>query len=361
VMNILKRIGIYVVIALLSIIVILLLLREIKQYQILKESKEVIQKGGISEIRELTIGGITQTILIDGQKKENPFMIFLHGGPGQPFPFGVSSRNQFPSMTEKMNAVYYDQRGSGISYHKNIDMETMNVEQFISDVYDVIQFVREEYKQDKVYLVGLSWGSIIGLELAHRYPDMFYGYIGIDQIVNIKEGQILGKQWLEELAKEDNELLEKIKSLGEPPYYDQKESQYSDFVHQFGGFNYTDEKTKGANLLKLAGRSLVSPDYRLKDIYSSFFSGATFSLIESKELQKEIIQTNFNKLTQLKIPIYIIQGKHDKVANYELAQNYFNQLQAPDKKFITLENSAHMANEEDFEIIIETLRNLSIK
>ncbi|MEO4055181.1 alpha/beta hydrolase [Solibacillus sp. CAU 1738] len=358
-MKLFIRIGLYVVIALVSIILLMLVFREYKQYQINMESKEIIQNGGISEVRKLTIGGISQYILVDGQSKENPFIIFLHGGPGQPFPFGVSSRNQFPVITEKFNAVYFDQRGSGKSFDKNIDVETMNIEQFISDTNEVIDFVRKEYSQDKVYLVGMSWGSIIGLQLANRDPDKFYGYIGIDQIVNIKDGQVLGKQWLKDIAKDDKNLLDQIESFGEPPYYGELESQYSDIVNKYNGFNYKDENTKGANLFKLAGRSLVSPDYSLKDIYASFVSGATFSLIDSKELQKEIINTDFNELTIFKTPFYIIQGKHDKVANFELAKSYFDRIDAPKKKFITLENSAHMPNEEDFEFLIQSILQLN--
>lgn len=358
-MKLFMGIGLYVVLALISIILLLLLLREFKQSQINKESKKIIQNGGISEVRELPIGGIPQYILVDGQRKENPFLIFLHGGPGQPFPFGVSSRNQFPIITEKFNAVYFDQRGSGKSFNKHIDMKTMNVEQFISDANEVIDFIRKEYKQDKVYLVGMSWGSIIGLQLTNRYPDKFYGYIGLDQIVNIKEGQALGKQWLKEMAKDDKKILDQIESFGEPPYYGELESKYSDIVNKYYGFNYKDETTKGANLIKLAGRSLVSPDYSLKDIYASFVSGATFSLIESKELQKEIINTDFNELTIFKTPVYIILGKHDKVANFDLAKGYFDRIEAPKKKFITLENSAHMPNEEDFEVLIQSILQLN--
>lgn len=358
-MKLLMRIGLYVVIALVSIILVFLLLGEFKQYQISRESKGIIKNGGISEVRELTIGEIPQFILIDGQRKENPFIIFLHGGPGQPFPFGVSSQNQFPIITEKFNAVYFDQRGAGKSFSKNIDMKTMNVEQFISDANEIIDFVRKEYNQDKVYLVGMSWGSIIGLQLANRYPDKFYSYVGVDQIVNIKEGQVLGKQWLKEMAKNDKDVLDQIESLGEPPYYGELESQYSDIVNKYYGFNYKDENTKGANLINLVGRSLVSPDYSLKDIYAGFFSGATFSLIESKELQKEIINTDFNEVNSFKTPVYIIQGKHDKMANFDLAKDYFDRIEAPKKKFIILENSAHMPNEDDFEILLQSIVQLN--
>ncbi|RHW39348.1 alpha/beta hydrolase [Lysinibacillus yapensis] len=358
-MKLAMKIVLFVVITLVSIFLLLLLLREFKQYQINKESKRIIQNGGISEVKELTIGGISQYILVDGQNKENPFIIFLHGGPGQPFPFGVSSRNQFPVITEKFNAVYFDQRGSGKSYHKNIDLKSMNVEQFTSDANEVIDFVRKEYNQEKVYLVGMSWGSIIGLHLANRYPEKFFGYIGSDQIVNMKESQVLGKQWLKEIAKDDQEVLDKIESLGEPPYYGDVESKYSDLINKHYGFNYKDDQTKGANILKLAGRSLVSPDYSLKDIYAGFFSGATFSLIDSKELQQEIINTNYNDMRIFKTSIYLIQGKHDKVANFDLAKDYFNRIEAPKKKFITLENSAHMPNEEDFDVLIESIVQLN--
>ena len=352
------RIGLYVGVTILLIVLSLVLLREFKQFQIRSQSEEVIKNGGISELHKLTIGGSEQYILVDGQSKDNPFMIFLHGGPGQPFPFGVSSRNQFPDITEKFTAVYYDQRGSGKSYHKTLDLNTMNKAQFIADANEVIDFVRKEYNQEKVYLVGLSWGSIIGLELASQYPEKFHAYTGISQIVNIKEGQVLGKAWLQDGAKNDSKSLAKLKTLGDPPYYGETESQYSDLVNKYNGFNYKDDHTDGANLVKLVSMSLISPDYQLRDIYASFVSGATFSLIKSKDLQKEIIDTNLEGITSLKIPFYVVQGKHDKTANFDLAKNYLEQIDAPKKAFFTLEHSAHMPNETDFEVLIQTLSKM---
>ncbi|MBE4907694.1 alpha/beta hydrolase [Bacillus luteolus] len=61
-------------------------------------------------------------------------------------------------------------------------------------------------------------------------------------------------------------------------------------------------------------------------------------------------------MTSSKTPAYIIQGKHDKVANFNLAKSYFDRVEAPKKNFIILENSAHMPNEEDFEVLIQSIR-----
>jgi pimeloyl-ACP methyl ester carboxylesterase len=334
--------------------IILLVIREVKQKEIVNKSNEIISNGGISRVEVLEIGGVQQHILLEGADQTNPVCVFIHGGPGSPFPFGVSSRTQYSDITESCTAVFYDQRGSGKSYNKTIDLKTMNINQFISDANEVVDFARTTFKQEKVYLVGTSFGSIIGTNLVHRYPEKIHAYISFGQVTNSIEGQKLAFKWLFDEANnnEDKKTLKLLNEIGEAPYYGEEEGKLGDLLNKYPGYIYSDDKTEKPSVIGLIKGAFISPDYSLADIYKALISGPTFSMFKSKDLQNEIINTNlFETVPDIKTAVYFFQGKHDKATNYELAREYFDSLKSPEeKKFITLENSAHYPNTSDFEI-----------
>ncbi|QDQ01913.1 hypothetical protein FOH38_16245 [Lysinibacillus fusiformis] len=124
-------------------IIVLLSYRFYVQQQIKKESAELIQNGGISELKEINVDGDKHYILVEEKDKEKPYCLFLHGGPGSPFPYGVSARSLYPEITENCIAVYYDQRGSGKSFNKELDIKTMNLPQFTEDANIIVDYIRE--------------------------------------------------------------------------------------------------------------------------------------------------------------------------------------------------------------------------
>ncbi|MGA9226563.1 MAG: alpha/beta fold hydrolase [Mesobacillus sp.] len=357
-----KVLGVLIIVIIL-VILTFMLLRYFLKNNTLRKSQNAIKEGGIAELVELHVNGTKQFIFIESKSTDRPIILFLHGGPGQPIPFGVSSRGVYPDLAENFIAVYYDQRGAGKSYHKDIPIETMNVHQFVDDTKQIIDYLTERFDQDMIYLSGMSWGSIIGMKIVEEHPEKIKGYFGISQFVNNAENQRLSTEWLWDIAvkKNDKKLKEDLASFGEPPYTIEKEEKFSKYISQFGGDNYSDEKVKKANILNYVKPIFISPDYTLKDIYSVLVSGAKFSLFTAKELQKEIQQeVDLQTIRRVYSPIYIFQGKHDKLTNYDLSLDFYNQLEVQgDKEFITLENSAHYPNEEDFKIIIEKMINVS--
>ncbi|MFD2445558.1 alpha/beta hydrolase [Bacillus sp. CGMCC 1.16607] len=345
--------GFFIIISIiLFAIVISLIVREFKQKQIMNKSEELVVNGGISEVEEIKIGGINQSLLIEGADKSNPVCIFLHGGPGAPFPFGVSARSLFPEITKSCTAVYYDQRGSGKSYVKNMDVSIMNMDQFVSDANEVVDFVRNKFNQEQIVVIGNSFGSIVGIELAHRYPEKIRAYIGLGQVTNVVEGQKHAYHWLQTEAskKDDKKTLKILEEIGGAPYFNEREAKLGDLLNKYPGYNYFDENTKKASILGLIKGVFTSPDYSISDIYKTLISAPKFSIFDSKDLQEEIIKTNlFETVPEMKTSVYFIQGKHDKVANYSLAKEYLDTLKTSGKKeFFTLENSAHYPNENDF-------------
>lgn len=330
-----------------------------------RKGEVLSRNGGISVVKELKIGGIKQYILIEGQDRTAPACLFLHGGPGSPFPFGVSSRSLYLEITRCCVAVYYDQRGAGKSYHKDIDPQTMNIEQFIADANEVVDYVRNLLNQEKLFLVGNSFGTIIGTELAHRFPEKFHAYIGLGQVANIIEGQHLAYVWLlkQAEANQDAKMVRMLRELGGAPYFGEREEKLGDFLNKSTGNNYKDENTEPASIFGMIKGAFTSPDYSISDIYKTIVSGAKFSILECKNLQEEIIKTNFfATISEIKIPVYFYQGKYDLMTNFEVARKYFDQLIAPEgKEFIVLENSAHYPNKQDFTAFLNGLAMIITK
>ncbi len=356
------KICLFVLIFLLVLSICLLCYRSIVQQQIKQQSTAIIENGGISELKEITVNGGKQFILVEGQDKERPFCLFLHGGPGSPFPYGVSARTLFPEITENCVAVFYDQRGSGKSYNKNLSLNTMNLAQFTEDANSIVDFIRVHYKQEKIFIIGQSFGTVIGTQLIARYPEKFHAYLGISQLTNPTKGQELGYEWLKNEAQaiDDEKTLRILESFEKKPYLEEDEDQFSKLINQYKGMNYSDDTIEKVNLFNLIKGAFTSPDYSLQDIYHAFISGPQFSLIESKELKKEIILTNFFETVKtIEIPVYLIHGIYDKQANYELSKQYYEILDAPNgKEFITLQHSAHYPNKLDVTLINDTLKKM---
>jgi len=358
--NHLITICIFVFLILIFLTIVLLSYRFIAQQHIQQKSSDIINNGGISELKELNVNGDRQFLLVEGQDKNKPFCLFLHGGPGSPFPYGVSARTLYPEITDNCVAVYYDQRGSGKSFNKELSLTTMNLRQFTDDANVIVDYIRETYQQEKIFVIGQSFGTVIGTQLVAKYPEKFYAYMGISQLTSSSKGQELGYNWLkdEAIANDDTKTLQLLKKLGKGPYLAEDEDQFSNLINQYKGMNYFDETIKKVNVFSLIKGAFTSPDYSIQDLYKAFISGPQFSLIKSTELKKEIIEMDFfDSVKRIDVPVYFIQGKYDKQTNYELAKRYYEFLDAPNgKHFITLEHSAHYPNALDAEIIPQTIK-----
>ncbi|MBB4826357.1 pimeloyl-ACP methyl ester carboxylesterase [Sporosarcina luteola] len=333
------------------------IVRHDKQSKIQKKSNELVHNGGVSELVELNVNDTTQYILIEGRDRQKPVLLFLHGGPGQPLPFGVSSRGVYPEITKNFIAVYYDQRGAGKSFQNDIPLNSMHVNQFVEDTDDVIDYLRGRFNQNKIYIAAMSWGSIIGMKYIDRYPGKIEAYFGISQFVSNTRSQMLSTKWLFEIAK-DKRLKEKLASYGTPPFSMKDEEKYIKYISKYGGENYSDKTISKVNTFSYLKPIFFSPDYTLGDIFKVLYSGAKFSLFESKELQKEIQYSVdlHQELHSIKVPVYLFQGKHDRLTNYDVTKEFFNNLKGhEERELITLEKSAHYPNDTDFQIFINKI------
>ena len=167
-------------------------------------------KKSIASLEKIELGGLKQYVLIRSKDINNPILLFLHGGPGMPIMY-LSHTFQRP-LEEKFIVVHWDQRGAGKSYSQNIPTQTINVEQFISDAFQLIDTLCKRYHQQKIYLVGHSWGTYISSIIVQRHPELFYAYISVGQVVDGEAASKIQKEFLLSEARKINDttLIRKL-------------------------------------------------------------------------------------------------------------------------------------------------------
>ena len=131
----------------------------------------------------MTVNGLKQGIIIESREQDKPLLLFLHGGPGFPvYPFIKSHKVELETY---FNVCYWDQRGTGMSYTD----EKITLNQLMDDTIEVAQQLLKKFNRDKLFLLGHSWGSILGALVAKKAPQLFYAYVGIGQIGSAKESE----------------------------------------------------------------------------------------------------------------------------------------------------------------------------
>jgi pimeloyl-ACP methyl ester carboxylesterase len=296
--------------------------------------------GSISSIEKIQLGGIDQYLIIRGSDSTKPVMLFLHGGPGSPELAFLKKTNT--DIEKDFVMVYWEQRGAGKSYSSDIPAETMNMEQFISDTRDLSIILANRFKKEKIYLMGHSWGSFLGIQTAHKYPELYYAYFGIGQVCHQYKGEKISFDWIKEQAvlQNDSSAIKKLAGMAFPDSLAPIKSWMDylmpqrNFVTKYGG-GVTHEMTSMWPVLKMV---IDAPEYSFSEKIKAM-KGSLFSL---ETLWPVVINTNlFNEIDSMALPVYIFQGKYDYQTPYALAKEFFDQLKAPEKEFYSFENSAH--------------------
>jgi pimeloyl-ACP methyl ester carboxylesterase len=295
--------------------------------------------GSISVIEKMMIGGQEQYFCIRGANSTKPVMLFLHGGPGSPEISFMKNYNK--DIENDFTMVYWEQRGAGKSYSENIPLESMNLEQFILDTREMSEYLAKRFNQEKIYLMGHSWGSLLGILTAHKYPERFHAYFGIGQVAQQYKGEKISFEWVKEQAHQKNDKSA-IKKLSEMNFPDSLASSTEwmefvlnerNYVVQYGGSMR--EITGMWSMVKLV---LGAEEYTFSDKVN-YMKGNLFSL---EHLWPAVIHTNlFTEIDSMQIPVYIFQGIYDYQTPHVVAKDFYDQLKAPEKEFFSFTNSAH--------------------
>ena len=295
--------------------------------------------GSISEKIHVDINGVKQGMFIKGTSRSNPALLWVHGGPGMPDYFLTG---RYPTGLEDLfTIVWWDQRGAGLSYSPGIPPDTMNVEQFIADTLAVTDYLRERFQQDKIYLLGHSWGSFIAIQAAARAPERYCAYIGMAQLVHQLESEKLAYDYLlaEYRRRGDAGMVRDLEKApvgmaeGTPDRYLKVRDKA---MHRLGVGTTHDMKSVITGIFLASWRF---HGYTISEKIN-LWRGRAFS--GSFGLWDQFIRVDLRQVVpRLDLPAYFLHGAHDYTCSYSLALDYFEKLGAPVKGFYRFDNSAH--------------------
>ena len=308
-------------------------------------------ENSIAEERRMLIGGVEQYVLLRGRDRNAPLLVFVHGGPGaSETPF---LRRYNADLENDFVVVYWDQRGAVHSYSPDLDPATFTIERMTEDLRELVDTLLVEFDQEKVLLVGHSWGTIPALEYTAQHPDKVATYISISQTTNQQESDAEGFEWALSQAKKagDEEAIATLEALGRPPYTLQQFITQRQHVGRYGG-SFKD----GSSDLKLASQMIMTDEFSWLDL-GAFVKGVRLSGNALWEEQKHYDAES--RYTTLDAPIVMMFGRGDRVISPRLGLAYFEVLEAPSKEFIWFENSAHAPLFEEPEKFNDAVRQVA--
>jgi len=328
----------------------------IYSFTVKAQSKDAVSTQWISEEQFIPINGLKQWITIKGDPSK-PVILFLHGGPGSVI--SPYSDNLYKELEKDFIIVNWDQRGAARTFGQQappdeltpsyLQANPLTVEQMASDGIQVSEYLIKHLGKQKIILFGTSWGSVLGVTMATKRPDLYYAYVGHSQLVTPDDDLPLYNN-VYKLAKQNNdqESLKILDNLGIPPY---------DKARSVGKLFRVVKKYEKANSTPAPSDWFVeaqdynNPKDSLNRELGDDYSFANF--VGDKQLGVKSMRATINFLQnnlQFKIPVYFIQGEHDLLTPKEKTTLYFNKLQAPKKEYFLLPTAAHGFNA----VVLET-------
>ncbi len=294
--------------------------------------------GSISERAAVEIGGISQGMIIQSVDPANPVLLFLHGGPGMTEFF---MEQEYPTGLEHhFTMVWWEQRGAGMSFSSDIPPETMTLKRMIADAIEVADYLRVRFGKERIVLLGHSWGSYLGIQVAAAAPDRFIAYVGMAQIAHQLRSEVMAHDYLLGLyrARGDTAMVRRLEAApvsmaeGTSPQW----MRLRDTAMHRAGVGHTH-----------AMRSVIT------GIFLPVWRVRAYTLIDKINVWRgkiwsrpffweDLLRDDLSeRLTDIAVPVHFLVGRHDYTANPALSEAYFEAIKAPMKAFHMFENSAH--------------------
>ena len=297
-----------------------------------------LAKSSVSEKVFHDINGVRQGMIIQSANIMNPVLLFLHGGPGMPeFFLNITHPT---GLEQDFTVVWWEQRGAGLSFGPDIAPQTMTLAQMIADTISVTDLLRHRFGKDKIYLMGHSWGSYLGIQVAAAAPDRYHAYISMGQVVFQLKSEVAAHGYmLDQYRARGNAAMVRKLMAAPANMKDGLSAGYLDLrdaaMHGLGIGTTRDMSSVITGVFIPVWQCRAYTMREKVDIWRGLAYSRGF-------LWDDFIATDLmNTVHSLDLPVYFFQGIYDYTANHALARALFDQIKAPAKAFYTFANSAH--------------------
>ncbi|PHY20511.1 alpha/beta hydrolase [Caulobacter sp. BP25] len=307
---------------------------------IIGDIQKIVTPNGVDETLTLNLGGARQVVNIRGNDRANPVLIYIHGGPGSvEMPMAWSFQRPWE---EFFTVVQWDQRGAGRSYPLNDPAAiapTLSLERYRDDAIELIEQLRSRFGQRKVFVLGHSFGSAVGLAVTQKRPDLLYAYIGMGQLIDFRENERVGIESTLKIARErgDKDAVEAISALS--PYPDggaftiEKADAWRKYANRYGSLaGLRPDANFYFNSTRLS--PLYTPDDRKAWGEGSGFTVAT--------LWPRLADVSFSRFGKAEAPVIFLLGRRDSTTPSTIAAAWLDRLSAPTKTVCWFESSGHL-------------------
>lgn len=351
-----KKVMLYILgflgLLIIGLIITLIILSPGNPKQFLDKSRKKL-KNSISEKIFLDINESKQGMFIKGKNLDNPIILYLHGG----LPVYFLTEKYPTHLEDNFTMVWWEQRNCGISYSSSSSEKSTSIEQLVDDTIVLTQYLLERFNKKKIYLMGHSGGSFLGVYVIDKAPELYEAYIGIAQMSDQLLSEKLAYEYILNRYKETKnpKMVDYFLSIN---LNDQKKlpEEYLKnrdvAMHELGIGTMRNMRNIAADLFL---PSLYFSEYTLSDKYHLWAGKSKFGISQNWEImtQTSLIETK----NEFKTPVYFFHGLHDYTCSYELAKKYFDKIKAPIKGFYTFDQSAHSPLFEEPEKMNRILNN----
>lgn len=303
-------------------------------------------ENSISELREVDINNTKLQLMIRGYDKNNPILLFVHGGPCcSEIPYVAKYQKEWE---EQFTVVHYDQRGSGKSHHIFEDYSDVTISTHVEDLVALTEYVAEYLGKEQVILVGHSFGTYIAMNAVAQESELFRAYVGIGQMSDPIEGELgnLAKCIEEAEAQGNTRDVTKLQNM-EVAIANGKKITPREYVRKYGFAARKINET-----IDYAEGFLLRPEYNLLDVIFFYTGSCRF---QDKMIEESIEKPLPEMVTSVDIPVYFLMGKYDGMTSPEAAKTYLDSLICEEKELVIFEESAHYPQFEEGDVFLDWL------
>ena len=335
-----KKKMIWLIVQLAMVILIVLII-------IPPSSGKLLKGHSLSEKTFLEVDGARIGLILLSDKTDNPVLLVCGGGPGIP---QYLMESLYPSvLPEYFTVCYFDYRGTGLSFDNNVDPDSMTADRFIDDTLQVTDYLKERFGQDKIYIMGHSFGTFIALNTVDRHPENFVAYIAMSQTCDQHQSELMAYDYMRNRYEElgDRSMVAQFDEYNiresEEDYRRYTNSGLRDkAMHSLGVGTTSDMDNVITDLFFPSLRIKAYTPFERINIWRGKAASGKFSVNNASWLFNA-----FEAVPGIEIPIYFFAGENDMTCCTSLQKRYYESVDAPEKEFFLYEGCAHSPIYED--------------